>query len=345
MIARTEQEIMESWIGDIQKPEVSICCTAYNHEKYIKEALNGMLMQISDFPFEIIVHDDASTDETVTIIKEYMNKFPNIIKPIFQTENQWSKGNRIMPIVFKHAKGNYIALCEGDDYWTDENKLQIQIDEMKKYPECEISFHYAVKKYEDNSNKDEIFCKHADEDRFFTTKDVIHFGGPLMPTASICLKKEFIDYIVASDNTFFKKDITAFFIQVLASLKGHVRYINRNMSVYRRMSEGSWTEATTNDYNYFIEWTKKSICSLETVDCLTDFKYTKELNTVKKRHYLNLMSKKSIPVEKRQLFIEKHIKEIGLREKILLYFVYQHPTIHKVLSYFKNNFLRLKNNV
>ena len=276
MINITEQEIMENWKGDSSNPEVSICCATYNHEHYIKEALDGMLMQKSDFPFEIIVHDDASTDGTVNIIKEYMNKFPSIIKPIFQTENQWSKGNRIMPIAFKYAKGSYIALCEGDDYWTDESKLQIQIDEMKKYPECEISFHYATKKYEDDSHEDELFCKHANENKFFTTEDVIHFAGSFMPTASICLRREFTDYVIKSNDKFFKKDITAFFIQVLASLKGNARYLNKNMSVYRSMGKGSWTESISNDYNYFIEWTNKSIHSLEIVDNLTNLKYSKE---------------------------------------------------------------------
>lgn len=335
MINITEQEIIENWKGDSSNPEVSICCTTYNHESYIKDALDGMLMQKSDFPFEIIVHDDASTDETVNIIKEYINRFPNIIKPIFQTENQWSKGNRIMPIVFKYAKGDYIALCEGDDYWTDENKLQIQVDEMKRYPKCDISFHYATKKYEDNSKQDDIFCKHAGQNTFFTTTDVIHFAGPLMPTAAICLRKRFIDYVIESRHPFFKKDLTGFFIQFFASLNGHARYINKNMSVYRSMAKGSWSERTSKEYKYAIQWAQKTINSLETADKLTNFQYTNELSVLKKVYTRKLIYDINIPIKERKIFFNQLKLKINNKERCMWYCLYRYPTIYKMFVLIK----------
>lgn len=110
-------------------PLVSVSCTTYNHAPYIRECLDGFLMQKCDFSFEILIHDDASTDNTSNIIREYHNKHPNIIKPIIQTENQWSKGIRpTWKYNIPRAKGKYIALCEGDDYWTDPLKLQKQVD-------------------------------------------------------------------------------------------------------------------------------------------------------------------------------------------------------------------------
>ena len=98
---------------------LSIHCLTYNHEKYIAEAIDSFLMQKTNFKFEILIHDDASTDRTVDIIKKYQQKYPEIIKPIFQTENQYSKGvNKInYKFNFIRSKGKYIALCEGDDYW------------------------------------------------------------------------------------------------------------------------------------------------------------------------------------------------------------------------------------
>jgi len=121
---RVEDEIIAKWKGDLDKPVVSICCVTYNHETYIEDALEGFLSQETDFPFEIIIHDDCSTDKTTQILNEYLEKYPNIIKLIIQTENQWSKGIRILPVlVVPEARGKYIALCDGDDYWFDFVKI------------------------------------------------------------------------------------------------------------------------------------------------------------------------------------------------------------------------------
>ena len=101
---RSEQKIMESWKG--VKPIVSIFCTAFNHEEYLEEALEGFLIQKTDFPFEILIHDDASTDNTADIIREYENAYPNIIKPIYQIENQTSTGMHITnELYFRSLKG------------------------------------------------------------------------------------------------------------------------------------------------------------------------------------------------------------------------------------------------
>jgi glycosyltransferase involved in cell wall biosynthesis len=126
------------------KPLVSICCITYNHAPYIRDAIEGFLMQKTNFPFEIIIHDDASTDGTAEIVKEYTDKYPELIVPILQKENQYSKsvGTRISSTyVWPKARGKYIALCEGDDYWTDPLKLQKQFDFMEANPEYSITYH------------------------------------------------------------------------------------------------------------------------------------------------------------------------------------------------------------
>jgi Glycosyltransferases involved in cell wall biogenesis len=116
---------------------VSIACISYNQEKYIRNTIEGFLIQQTTFPFEIIIHDDASTDKTAQIIREYEQKYPNLIFPIIQIENQFSKGiKRILAtFVFPKCRGKYIALCEGDDYWTDPNKLQKQVDFLESNPD------------------------------------------------------------------------------------------------------------------------------------------------------------------------------------------------------------------
>lgn len=115
---------------------LSIRCLAYNHEPYIRECLEGFVMQKTNFRFEAIVHDDASTDGTADIIREYAEKYPDIIKPIFETENQYSKHDGSLGRIMNEAcTGKYIAMCEGDDYWTDPLKLQKQVDFLETHNE------------------------------------------------------------------------------------------------------------------------------------------------------------------------------------------------------------------
>ena len=130
---KSQDEITKNWLGVL--PIVSICCPTFNHENYIAQALDGLLMQETNFPFEILVHDDASTDGTTNIIKSYQKKYPVIIKPMYQTVNQYQQGRSILEINQARAQGKYIAGCEGDDYWIDPYKLQKQVDFLESNPE------------------------------------------------------------------------------------------------------------------------------------------------------------------------------------------------------------------
>lgn len=127
-------------------PLVSIRCLVYNHEPYLRQCLDGFVMQKTTFPFEAIVHDDASTDGSAAIIREYAERYPDIIKPIYETENQYSKHDgslaRIMDAAM-HRNSKYIALCEGDDYWTDSDKLQLQVDIMEADESIGLVHSYA----------------------------------------------------------------------------------------------------------------------------------------------------------------------------------------------------------
>lgn len=124
---------------------VVISCLAYNQEAYIRDCLEGFVMQKTNFRFVAIVHDDCSTDKTAAIIREYEKKYPDIIKPIYEIENQWSKHDdslgRIMRNAIEGTGAKYIAICEGDDYWTDPLKLQKQLDFLESHPDFSICFH------------------------------------------------------------------------------------------------------------------------------------------------------------------------------------------------------------
>ncbi len=126
----------------MDKIQVSIRCFAYNHERFIRQCLDGFVMQKTDFRFEAIVHDDASTDNTAAIIREYAEKYPDIIKPIYETENQYSKHDgSLTRIMNAHTRGKYVAMCEGDDYWTDPYKLQKQVDFLESHPDYVMCSH------------------------------------------------------------------------------------------------------------------------------------------------------------------------------------------------------------
>lgn len=142
------------------KPKLSVICLAYNQQDYIRQALDGFVMQKTNFPFEVIVHDDASTDKTADIIREYQKRYPDIIKPIFQTENQFSRGSNIMTkFIWPNVRGKYVAMCDGDDYWTDGNKLQKQVDFLDTHPDYTICFHPVQVFWDDNKEPEYIYPK------------------------------------------------------------------------------------------------------------------------------------------------------------------------------------------
>ncbi|WP_349669268.1 glycosyltransferase family A protein, partial [Lacrimispora sp.] len=123
----------------------SINCVTYNHGAFIRQALDSFLKQKTDFEYEILVHDDASTDGTGDIIREYAAKYPDKIRPLIQTENQYSQGidNISGAFNFPRARGKYIFMCDGDDYFDSPHKLQKQVDYMESHPDCTLCIHSA----------------------------------------------------------------------------------------------------------------------------------------------------------------------------------------------------------
>lgn len=161
---------------DDNKILLSIRCLVYNHEPFLRQCLDGFVMQKTNFRFEAIVHDDASTDGSAAIIREYAEKYPDIIKPIYETENQYSKHDGSLGRIMNAAcKGKYIAVCEGDDYWIDPLKLQKQVDFLETHLDYSMCFHRA--KIENKINKSDVFihCSTV-EDRDYTGEELFKSG-------------------------------------------------------------------------------------------------------------------------------------------------------------------------
>lgn len=219
-------------------PLVSICSITYNHAPYIRQCLDGFLMQKTKFRYEIIIHDDASTDGTTEIIKEYAEKHPDLITPIFQKENQYSKGIRGMfpRFCFPHAKGKYIALCEGDDYWTDPLKLQKQVDFLESHPDYVMCSH-RFKQYmqKEGIYKDDWYGE-VPNGITYELKSLIHgfwFHVPL----TVMFRRDIL-CLAEYEKYPYSKDATLFFHLLQ---KGRGFMIPEFMGMYRVHSGGVWS--------------------------------------------------------------------------------------------------------
>lgn len=251
--------------------KVSILCLTYNHEQYIKDALYGFLNQKTNFDYEILVHDDASTDRTQEILHDFEEKYPEKLSVIYQKENQYSKGVKIEEIYqVSRAKGKYIALCEGDDYWIDDFKLQKQFDEMERHPELDICAHGYIQMDCGSKKKTEKVL--YSEKTIIPVENIIMGGGGYVATNSLFYRKSIHD----DEPEFRKISSLDYTLQVLGSLRGGMLYLPDTMSVYRYMSDGSWSKKMMNNKKRKLDLNKSWIRLLSQMDMDTGYKYTSQ---------------------------------------------------------------------
>ena len=214
---------------------VTILTLAYNHEPYIRQCLDGIVMQQTNFKFELLIHDDASTDGTANIIREYESKYPEIIKPIYQKENQYSQKVPIgVTYLYPRAKGKYIALCEGDDYWTDPLKLQKQVDFLEANPDFVMCSHNCGK-YKQNT---QIFQTGWTFNASFEyQKEYLLQGYWAFHPLTVLFRKESLDLDVYNKYTVSVDSVL--FYHLLKKGKGF--FIKDEMGVYRIHDGGVWT--------------------------------------------------------------------------------------------------------
>lgn len=213
---------------------VSIRCTTYNQEPYIRQCLDGFVMQKTNFRFEAIVHDDASTDGTADIIREYAERYPDIIKPIFETENQYSKHDGSLTCIMNaHMHGKYIAVCEGDDYWVDPSKLQKQVDFLENNPEYGL-VHTLARCYDE---KQKYYIKGNLGENFSVVDDL--FITNRIVTLTTCFRKKmYLDYVhnVLPQPSWLMGDYP-FWIYV--GLHSKIHFMNNITGVYRVLTESA----------------------------------------------------------------------------------------------------------
>ena len=228
--------------------KVSVCVPAYNHEKYIAQMLDGALMQQTTFPFEIVIGDDASTDRTQEIIREYIERYPGRIRAFLHKENQGPKeprefaGRNNVLALLKACRGEYVAICEGDDYWTDPLKLQKQVDFLDANPDFAICHHNVEVIYEDGSPS-HLF-NNPDQKLVSTIEDILEDKW-FMATASWLYRNHFLSNDFADWHAKAAAGDWAVVIQLAAH--GKIGYLPETMGIYRKHSAGlSNVHAQTN---------------------------------------------------------------------------------------------------
>ncbi|MBQ3041416.1 MAG: glycosyltransferase [Clostridia bacterium] len=230
--------------------KVSVICLVYNHEPYLRKCLDGFVNQKCNFEYEVLIHDDASTDNSASIIREYEEKYPNIIKPIYQTENQMSKGVKISSTyIYPIAKGEYIAWCEGDDYWTSEDKLQRQVDFLDEHPEYIACIH----KYDVINRKgekvDKITFGYYENEGVYTLDDFQKYEMPGQLATYVCrnIFTSNLEKYLCFEKAKLPGDMK---ITLFLLLYGDIWRLDEKHSVYRHVSEqggNSWSSRILGD--------------------------------------------------------------------------------------------------
>lgn len=222
------------------QPEVmvSICCITYNQKDYIRDALEGFVRQETDFVWEVLIHDDASDDGTADIIREYAARYPDRIFPILQEENQYSRGmtNISGTFNFPRARGRYIAMCEGDDFWTDVHKLQKQVDYMERHPDCSLCFHSARVEVQGRALTERQMRPYRRSRKVLPEEIIDKTSG--YPTASLLFRRSMVEHL---PDFYVQAPIADIPLQLMAAARGWAYYMDRPMCVYRLGGAASWT--------------------------------------------------------------------------------------------------------
>lgn len=255
---------------------VSVMCLTHNHVDYIRDALEGILKQIVNFNYEVIVYDDASDDGTADILKEYKDKYPETFRIIYETENQYSKADNFVKLLHQKilliAKGKYIMWCEGDDYWIDPMKMQMQIDYLERNSDCAMVVHNAIV-----LNMKKVIADamtHYWKDKNLLAEDVINHTHGFIATATMAYRMKDFEL----KDFFNEAGIGDYTAQLYCLTRGNIYYIDRIMSVYRFGQKGSWQDSQAENKSIRFKHYANMIRFLDKYDNYTNYVFSQYIN-------------------------------------------------------------------
>lgn len=318
---------------------VSISCITYNHESFIADALESFLMQNTNFRFEVLIHDDASTDNTQNIIREYQNRYPDIIKPIYQKENQFSKGEKIFNKNIARAKGKYVALCEGDDYWTDPFKLQKQVDYMEENPECSLCVH-GTRRVTPEKKIMKHYIRPATFNKIISSEDIIMEDKEgYFHTTSFLFRSELVEDL---PYFYLSAPVGDYPLAIYLSLRGHVYYIDQFMSNYRINTSGSWTSRVALNKEMFLKFVEEIFTMLDEVNKYTEFIYDDSVKEAKKMYNFRRLLVRGCYAEAKKEEYKKFFSRLDSVDKFKITVKKNFPVIEKLIKAIKGNFILIK---
>ena len=315
----SENEIMKNWnTSKYKEPLVTIRCMAYNHGQYISSAIEGFLKQKTTFPFVIFIHDDCSTDNTASIIREYQKRYPNMIHAIFEDENQWSKKDGSWERISReniHTK--YAALCEGDDYWIDEEKLEKQVGYLERNPECAISITNGKVLNLQNEQYESIF-QNSEEELFGRENQIITLDNcasiMFPPTASYVYRHDAYDKGIDDVPKCFNGDLR---IRLYYMTKGYCYYFKDETVVYRKnVANSAMTRASKQNRSNAFSRAKNTCEMIDYIDGASGFKHSDELWKVKLDHLLTVISNSRKLTKLRDPVCSRAFRQCALPKKL-----------------------------
>ncbi len=254
-------------------PLVSIYCLTYNHEPFIEDALRGFVEQRTTFRYEVILFDDASTDGTSDVVRQYANKYPDIIKAFIAKENTYHNQHRkeaMKDFFNRNFRGKYLAFCEGDDCWVDRHKLQIQIEYMESHSNCTMTVHGGI--WVDYAkNKLQVFDQ-IDSERDLTLGDVMWHRCP-MYTASMVFRYSKTRF----EKYFCNTGVSDWSLQLYSIAEGELHYFDRIMSIYRFRTPGSWNERRLTNDEMNVVHIFRAISMLDSFNHSTEKRYERDV--------------------------------------------------------------------
>ena len=299
---------------------VSINCITYNHERYIADAIEGFLMQKTDFDFEIIIGEDCSTDNTMKIVQEYKQKHPDKIRVITSDKNVGANKNERR--VHENSRGKYIAICEGDDYWIDPLKLQKQVSYMENNPNCTLCFHSAQIIKANKKSTGKFLGLYSKGNNIYTAGGILSCG--FIPTASFI----YLKHIMEKPPQWYKEAIALDLpLSLIVSSHGYAYYIDEVMSVYRTGIKGSimykWKKENSIKQN--IELHEKYISILYYFNDYANYKFSYEVERAVLLRKFEILILENKMKEVKSSKYKEYFDAIGITKKVKIYSGYYFP--------------------